>query len=199
MMNDDKKEMVRIWKSLRQTGECEGFSISPDIRESWDRSDKLGVNPFKPCCDVILSVTELEERKADNSSLLEQASVMMGHLHRFTESGFVFTLADNEGYLLKRMGDRQALDFSGAANLTEGADWSEKVMGTNSVGMALTLRRPVQVFGYEHYCLCASVSTCAASPIFDGEGHLIGVLNITGPYRWSIDIPWAWPWLLREP
>ena len=183
-MMDDKREMVRIWKLLRQSGECEGIEISTEIRESWERSERLGVNPFKPCCDVILSVTELSERKDDNAALLEQASVMMGHLQRFTEgSGFVFTLADSEGYILKRIGDRPALDFAGAANLTEGANWSEQVMGTNSVGLALVLRRPVQVFGYEHFCLCASISTCAASPIFGEDHQPVGVLNITGPYH----------------
>lgn len=108
----------------------------------------------------------------------------MGHLNRFMEgSGFVFALADSDGYFLKRIGDKDGLDFTSGANLTEGAKWSEDVMGTNAASLALVLARPVQLLGYEHFCLCASIATCSASPIFDEDGHLIGVLNIIGPYH----------------
>ncbi|MGE5543487.1 MAG: sigma-54-dependent Fis family transcriptional regulator [Bacillota bacterium] len=183
-MNENKREVIKIWKSLRERGEYEGITLSPEIRESWSRSEALGVNPYKRCCDVIISPAELEERKAANKSLIEQATIMMGHLHRFMEgSGFVFALTDNEGYFLKRIGDKDGLDFTGGANLTEGAKWSEEVMGTNAASLALVLAKPVQLLGYEHYCLCASIATCSASPIFDEEGRLIGVLNIIGPYH----------------
>ena len=183
-MNENKREVIQIWKALRDRGEYEGITISPEIRESWTRSEALGVNPYKRCCDIILSPAELEERKAANKALIEQAAIMMGHLHRFMAgSGFVFALADNEGYFLKRIGDKDGLDFTGGANLTEGANWSEEVMGTNAASLALVLARPVQLLGYEHYCLCASIATCSASPIFDEDDRLIGVLNIIGPYH----------------
>ncbi len=183
-MNENKREVIKIWKLLHERGEYEGITLSPEIRESWARSEALGVNPYKRCCDVIISPAELEERKAANKSLIEQATIMMGHLHRFMEgSGFVFALTDNEGYFLKRIGDKDGLEFTGRANLTEGAKWSEEVMGTNAASLALVLGKPVQLLGYEHYCLCASIATCSASPIFDEEGRLIGVLNIIGPYH----------------
>ncbi len=180
----DKREVVQIWKALRDHGEYEGITLSPEIRESWSRSEANGVNPYKRCCDVIISPAELEERKAANKALIEQATIMMGHLHRFMEgSGFVFALADSDGCFLKRIGDKEGLDFTGGANLTEGANWSEEVMGTNAASLALVLGKPVQLLGYEHYCLCASIATCSASPIFDHGGRLIGVLNIIGPYH----------------
>jgi len=183
-MTENKREVIKIWKSLRDRGEYEGITLSPEIRESWSRSDSYGVNPYKRCCDVIISPAELEERKAANKAFIEQATIMMGHLHRFMEgSGFVFALADSDGYFLKRIGDKDGLDFTGGANLTEGANWSEEVMGTNAASLALVLAKPVQLLGYEHYCLCASIATCSASPIFDEDGRLIGVLNIIGPHH----------------
>ncbi|NLB18019.1 MAG: sigma-54-dependent Fis family transcriptional regulator [Syntrophomonadaceae bacterium] len=183
-MNENKREVIKIWKSLQDRGGYENITLSPEIHESWSRSASFGVNPYKRCCDIIISPAELEERKAANKDLIEQATIMMGHLHRFMEgSGFVFALADNEGYFLKRIGDKEGLDFTGGANLTEGARWSEDVMGTNATSLTLALARPVQLLGYEHFCLCASISTCSASPIFDEDGQLIGVLNIIGPYH----------------
>lgn len=176
--------ITRVWKALRMHGEYEEIQISEEIRTSWERSKQYGVNPIKPYCEVVLSQSELAARRARNRSLLEQASVMMEHLHKFTEgSGFMYALTDNEGYCLLSIGDQDAIDFTAGANLTEGANWSEEVMGTNSNGLALVLRKPVQIFGYEHFCLCAAIATCSAAPIFDEAGQLIGVLNIAGPYH----------------
>ncbi len=183
-MNVDQEYISRVWKSFRLRGEYEDINVSTEIRESWERSKRYGVNPSKPFCEVTLSAAELEERRANNRSLIEQASVMMEHLHKFTEgSGFMYALTDNQGYCLLSIGDNDAISFTAGANLTEGSNWSEEVMGTNSNGLAIVLRKPVQIFGYEHYCLCAAVATCSAAPIFDEDDHLIGVLNIAGPYQ----------------
>jgi len=183
-MEIDRKQMQEIWRPLRLKGEHEGIVVSQEIRDSWIRSEQYGVDPFKPRCDVVLSPEELEERRARNRVLLAQASVIMGHLHKFTEgSGFMFTLTDNEGYCLLTMGDPEALTFTAGGNLMEGACWSEKVMGTNSNAMTMALRKPVQVFGYEHYCLCAVPATCSAAPIFDEDDNIIAVFNIAGPYH----------------
>ncbi|NLU50966.1 MAG: sigma 54-interacting transcriptional regulator, partial [Syntrophomonadaceae bacterium] len=169
---------------LREKGECEGIIVSQEIRDSWARSRAYGVDPFKRKNHHVLSAEELEERRIKNRALLEEATVSMQNLFKFTEgSGFAFTVADGDGYLLKRIGDKWELEFTAGANFSEGANWSEQVMGTNAVGLALALGKPVQVFGYEHYCLCATVTTCSASPIFDGDGNIIGVLDITGPFH----------------
>lgn len=183
-MHGDKKEMIRIWKVLREKGECEGIIVSQEIRDSWARSRAYGVDPFKRKNHHVLSAEELEKRRIKNRALLEEATVSMQNLFKFTEgSGFAFTLADGDGYLLKRIGDKWELEFTAGANFSEGANWSEQVMGTNAVGLALALGKPVQVFGYEHYCLCATITTCSASPIFDSDGNVIGVLDITGPFE----------------
>ena len=183
-MELDRKYMAEIWKSLRMKEECEGITVSQEIRDSWTRSEQYGVNPFKPTCDIILTPDELEQRRANNHVLLDQAAGIMGHLHKFTEgSGFMFTLTDNEGYCLLLIGDPEALLFTAGGKLMEGACWAESVMGTNSYAVTAALRRPVQVFGYEHYCLCATPATCSAAPIFDQNENLIGVFNIAGPYN----------------
>ena len=64
------EEGIRIWKSLRETGACEGISISREVRDSWLRSERYGVNPYKTRCDVVLTERELGIRKAANRALL---------------------------------------------------------------------------------------------------------------------------------
>ena len=145
--------------------------------------ERYGVDRFKPGCDVIVSQTELKEKRAINHALIEQAVVMMGHLHQFTEgSGFLFALGDKYNCALELIGDRETLDIGRTVGVTVGADWSEPVMGTNGPGLAQVLLKPVQTFGYEHYCRSIAFGTGTACPIFDEEKAVIGFLSTAGPY-----------------
>jgi transcriptional regulator with PAS, ATPase and Fis domain len=181
-MNQEIKEMQRIWNVLHDTGECQGISISQEIRNSWKRCERYGVDPFKPGCDVIASRIELEEKRAINHALIEQALVMMGHLHKFTEgSGFIFALGDKHNCALELLGDRESLEIGRKIGIIVGADWSEPVMGTNSPALAQALLKPVHTFGYEHYCNCLAFGTGASCPIFDEENSVIGILSTAGP------------------
>lgn len=85
------RTVFEIWKSLRETGHCEGIEIADDIRESWARSEKYGVDPYKRCCDVILSQDELEERRNQNRAFYEQGVIMMDYLNQIMkEDAFIF-------------------------------------------------------------------------------------------------------------
>ncbi len=182
-MHQEIKDMQRIWDVLHETGSYQGITIAQEIRDSWERCEGYGVDPFKPGCDVIVSKVELEEKRALNHALIEQAVVMMGHLHKFTEgSGFIFALGDKHNCALELIGDRETLDIGRKVGVTVGADWSEPVMGTNNPALAQALGKPVQLFGYEHFCSCLAFGTGAACPIFDEEQSVIGFLSTAGPY-----------------
>lgn len=73
--------------------------------------------------------------------------------------------------------------FTSVGNFIEGAVWSEEIMGTNAIGTVLAIDQPIHIFGYEHYCKCACLSTCSAAPIHDENNNIIGVLDLTGPYK----------------
>lgn len=176
-------ETLRIWESLQTTGNCEGVTLSEEIRQSWARSKSFGVDPHKKRCDVILSPAELEERRNNNGALLEQATVMMKYLDQFMrDTDFVFFLEDSENYIISTLGEKKALEVAGYSNLIEGANWSEQVMGTNSGSLALLLRRPIRFCGYENYCRVITFSRSSSAPIFNDEGDVIGVFGIASPY-----------------
>lgn len=177
-------EVLRIWKSLRDTGHCEGVTIAEEIKESWRRSELYGVDPYKECCDVILSPRELAERMERNRNLIEQATVMMKHLNEFMqETQFIFFLEDSDNYVLARLGGKDALEWANYSNLIEGSNWSEQVMGTNTGAAAVLLKRPVQFYGYENYCRIAAHSCSSSAPIFDEDGKVCGVIGVAGPYH----------------
>ena len=182
---EERKEAARkmfdIWENLHRHGLCGKITLSPVIRESWERSRSMNIDRFMRRNHYIVSDQELKKRKADNQALLEEATIGMQSLHDFTKgSGFAFALTDSEGVILKRIGDKCELDFTAKSNFTEGSNWSERVIGTNAVGTSLAIRKPIQVFAYEHYCKCNASATCSAAPIHDNHGNIIGVLDITG-------------------
>ena len=183
----DKNSLQSIWQEKQQRGiEKLTTSDMPNfIIESWKRSREYGVDPFKPHNSRIISDEELNNLITANKELLEIAIPFMEDLAVITEgSGFCITVTDNQGYILKRLGNQKELNFAQYGNFIEGANWSEEVMGTNAVALALIYDKPVQVYGHEHYCRCACLSTCSAAPIHNLSGDIIGILDLTGSYKY---------------
>jgi hypothetical protein len=74
-----------------------------------------------------------------------------------------------------------------------GADWREDVVGTNGVGTAAVVRRPVQVFAAEHFVRSHTSWTCTGAPITDPrDGRLIGVVDVSGPLETMHPATLAW-------
>jgi len=64
-----------------------------------------------------------------------------------------------------------------------GANRSEIIVGTNSIGVALFTGKPVQIIGPEHYNVYPCYWTCSSAPIRNPLGNIIGVLNMSGKYH----------------
>lgn len=174
-----------VWKEYVTQKDTEyklpGEVIRPEIFESWKRCAQQGVNPFLKTNTLLLTAAELNRRRQEYAEVLAIAEPIIQKLYSFVKgSGFLVALADSEGYLLKIVGDSWAKDFAKLSNFMEGSNWSEKVMGTNGVGTPLVTGEPIQVYGAEHYCLCAHNATCSGAPLFSPEGLAMGVLDMTG-------------------
>jgi hypothetical protein len=97
------------------------------------------------------------------------------------DAGCVFAIADAAGELLWVEGDPKTRTSAERIHFIEGADWSERTAGTNAPGTSLTLGRPVQIIGGEHFNGAVRGWSCAAVPIRDPDsGMLLGVLDLTG-------------------
>lgn len=177
-------EMLSRWDKLNKGQIDPDIAIHKYICQSWERSRQYKVDPFKRTNTDVLDEDEFNLVLKKNQTLLDFAIPSMEDISEFTkDSNFCIALCDNNGIILKMIGDEMELAFADYSNFSERADWSEKVMGTNAVGLVLTLDQPVQVFGYEHFCKCAALSTCSAAPIHNLEGDIVGVLDLTGPYK----------------
>lgn len=174
-------EISNEWRKFIRDGKAPATSIiSPEILKSWERSRNLQVDPFAGFCPVSLSPSELVARKRANADLLAVAEPIMEELYRFVaRSMFVVGLVDTEGYMIKVVGDPHS-QIGSYAELKEGRNLSEAVLGTNGYGTPLITGQPIQIHGAEHYCLRAHYATCSGSPVRGPEDNIIGVLVMSG-------------------
>ncbi len=177
-------EMWNMWEDVHVRNTNRDLLIHDFVHDSWERSKNYNVDPYMQFNTVLLSKEQLEQRIRDNQHLFDIAVPTMEDLDNISrDSGFCIVLADKDGVLLKLIGSPKDLRFTSVGNFVEGAIWSEEIMGTNAVGTVLAIDEPIHIFAYEHFCKCACLSTCSAAPIHDEDRNIIGVLNLTGPYK----------------
>ncbi len=177
-------EMWNMWEEVHILKTNKKLLIHDFVHDSWERSKNYQVDQSKHINTVVLGKEQLNQRLTANQLLLDVVVPTMEDLYSITkDSGFSIALADKDGVILKIIGSPKELRFTSVGNFTEGAIWSEEIMGTNALGTVLAIDKPIHIFGYEHYCKCACLSTCSAAPIHDENGNIIGVLDLTGPYK----------------
>jgi len=133
---------------------------------------------------IVLDEKQVSERLTEKSLLLKIALPFMKRLYQFVQgTGFIVILSDENGNILELLGDEETRIKGCEINLVKGGLWIEEVAGTNGIGTALALRSPAQVSGEEHFCKAIHEWTCSAAPIFNFDGTLTGVLQMSGPRK----------------
>lgn len=146
----------------------------PEITASWQRSMIASVDPD-------LDAAPLARDSPAPGRLVEVAGpVLAGMAEMLVGEPVAMTLSDELGRIIwrwagqpriRRLLDRHAVDC--------GFDFGEQAIGTNAVGTALELNRPVVVHAGEHFLESFNEFTCAAAPIRGlGNRRVRGVLNI---------------------
>lgn len=156
--------------------------VRPEVLHSWARSRDAKVNPHN-VVQEILPAPKLARKIEENRDLISVAKSYMLRLYSIiNDTNAYLLLCDQDCYVLDYIGENTSIigDFS-QTKLTAGACRKETVAGTNSIGTALFLRRPIQLVGHEHYLQKHAIYTCSCSPIFNNDNEIIGAINITMP------------------
>ena len=163
---------------LRQSGTVPSNLLAAEIYESWLRCVALGLDSTTPPSIDLASPRALRSEQEQRVLLRGLALAEMRTLHdQIAGSNFLIAFATPEGMLLDIVADQSFADTPEARNIRPGSLWSEALCGTNGIGTAAFLKRPVVVHGSEHYFPSFGSLTCAASPIFAPDGSLAGILD----------------------
>jgi hypothetical protein len=152
------------------------------VARSWQRVRAQGVDPDLGDPPGPLPRTEVERRR-ERSPLQRVLPELRAALTSVAEDArHVMVITDADGVLLWREGSTRVRHRADGLGFTEGANWSEALVGTNAIGTALAERSPVQIFSAEHFVRTHHVWTCTACPVHDPRtGELLGVVDVSGP------------------
>ncbi|MFI6348386.1 GAF domain-containing protein [Streptomyces sp. NPDC050560] len=154
----------------------------PVIGESWLRMIRRGVDPEEGSPAAPLGADALEPLR-HHARIGAVLPLLRERLVPVAEAAdHIMVVCDPQGRVLWREGSTPVLRRADGISLMPGADWREGEAGTNGIGTALVVRRPVQVTSAEHFVSRHHPWTCAGAPITDPrDGRLLGVVDLSGP------------------
>ncbi|MCI1030487.1 sigma-54-dependent Fis family transcriptional regulator [Pantoea dispersa] len=171
-----KRDEVVSWDALLWQCWChflqgeQPHSLRRSILQSWQRSKQRGIDPQRfvytsPPEEELLAILE------HNAELIQVARSIMENLLAYNPDGHI-NLTDAQGV---------TLHFCGADLTPVGSILREDVLGTNCTARCLIEQRLVYVLSGENWKidLRRRDRQCAAAPVRDASGQLIGVLTLT--------------------
>jgi transcriptional regulator of acetoin/glycerol metabolism len=173
--------MKRHGDKVREVALDKGAAAQSALAASWSRS--LLMHRLDP------DGTPSGERHGDGA--LAAARERLGNLARIAQpildrlftavgdSGCSVVLTDKSGVIVERRGKPGDDNSFRAWGLWTGADWSEAAEGTNGIGTCLVEQRPVTIHRDQHFYSRNAAMSCMGAPVFDHEGKLAGVLDIS--------------------
>lgn len=177
---DYQQAMLAAWKKFTTRQQLDPI-VPPLIAASWRRSWGH-VNPNNTVGFTRMGSEYLLASQTASFDLMAIARPVMEDVYQCVQgSGTMILVTNSVGCILDLVGDEDIIKIMEGWGAGRGAILSEELIGTSSVGLALTERMPVQVAGTEHFVQQFHVVTGAAAPIFDISGRLLGVMGLVMP------------------
>lgn len=162
------------------------------LSDSWSRSQLFGLE--RTADDFPrLSQGELLDLIVSNVRLQQLSQPVMNKLARqMTDKQAVVILSDSAGWVHHTFGNIHAMEKAQRSALSPGNLWSECSRGTNAIGTALAINDGCEITGSQHFLSSNRHLYCAAMPLLSPDGHIAGVLDISGPVQFSHTHTLAW-------
>ncbi|SCC34342.1 sigma-54-dependent Fis family transcriptional regulator [Bacillus wiedmannii] len=177
---------LHTWKKFVDEGVLDSNRINERISESWHRCKQANVNPHMNKGQKILSSDIFQDQKKKSEIFLDIAIPQLQNMRKtIDELQMMALLIDPDGYVLSLSGNQQTLKRAKHINFIEGVKWTEAAVGTNAIGTALQIEEAIMISGTEHYSVASHSWSCAAAPIHNDDGKLIGILDFSCPIEFS--------------
>jgi transcriptional regulator of acetoin/glycerol metabolism len=158
-----------------------GQGFDPLIARSWQRCiQDYGLDPAKPAPPRFVPRQVLLDHQDQADELINVARAGVEQLYRhIAELGYVVLLTDNRGITVQFLGDPDDKASHRKTGLYLGADWSEDHAGTCAVGTCIKEQQALTCHHHDHFSAHHVSLTCTAVPIFNPQGQLLAVLDIS--------------------
>ena len=167
----------RIEAALQLSGGAQNRAVL----ESWQRCEqRFGLAHDTLRRPEVISESQTRQLRDRNGRLYHHAHDLVRTLYRKIDaSGYAVFLTDNSGVILDSVAAHSLLPSFRTNGLLPGAVWSEEREGTNGIGTCIVEGRPITIHKDEHFLSQHSVLTCTAAPVFDPDGKVCSVLDVS--------------------
>lgn len=151
------------------------------VWKSWLRSaTELRVDPGSDESPRILTAGELRDRRETVERFIALSQTELDHLYTLVRPvHYVILLCNKDGVVIDHRGEASESTQFRHWGVWLGGIWAEDVEGTNGIGTCITERRPVTVHRSQHFRARHINLSCSGAPIFDPDGELLGVLDVS--------------------
>src|SRR5580658_10197800 len=151
-----------------------GGAVRQDILTSWERCLVAGLRPDH------FEVPYQPDLDADGPLRWAATPILDQLAGELEGTGVGLLLTDARGQVVdRRAADTGILSRLDHIELAPGFLYGEDLIGTNAIGTAIAQRAPSVVTGTEHFADALTSMACAAIPVTDGAGEMIGVIDLT--------------------
>ena len=148
--------------------------VRQDILTSWQRCVVAGLRPDR------FEVPYQPDLDDDGPLRWAAAPVLDQVADELEGTGVGLLLSDARGQVVdRRAADTGILTRLDRIELAPGFLYGEDLIGTNAIGTAIAQQAPSVVTGTEHFADALTSMACAATPVTDGAGEMIGIIDLT--------------------
>ncbi|MCF1710329.1 sigma-54-dependent Fis family transcriptional regulator [Tabrizicola sp. J26] len=173
----DREHVTEIERALR--GQITGRDAI--VTDSWRRCvEAYGMDPSRPDPAHIVTEAKLREHREQAERLIATArSGLQALFRQVAGQNYVLLLADAQGVCVDFFGDPRFEDELRQAGLYLGSDWTENLAGTCGVGSCIVTGEAITIHQSDHFGLAHTPLSCTSAPIYDTQGQLTAVLDIS--------------------
>jgi len=156
-----------------------------EISESWRRClTEHHVDAASRSKPNVITEHELSASREPLAKTLAETQEEIDRLYAVVrQQEYVVLLCNAEGVAIHHRGDEARADEFKQWGIWLGGVWSEHAEGTNGIGTCIADERPVQVHCGQHYRSRHAQLSCSGAPIFDPQGRLAAVLDVSKVHR----------------
>jgi transcriptional regulator of acetoin/glycerol metabolism/AraC-like DNA-binding protein len=151
------------------------------VSDSWQRSaNQFGIDPTSRDAPRILTTRELDQRREALEPLVASAQPELDQLYKMVRTaGYTVLFCDTGGVAIEHRGEDTLSSLFRYWGTWLGGVWSEEVEGTNGIGTCIVEQRPVTIHRSQHFRSRHIDLSCSGAPVFDVDGRLLAVLDVS--------------------